>query len=112
VGRHLAAGAALRAFERAWGEAVSERVRRRLLVRGRVQGVAFRWSTRDEARRLGLDGWVRNLADGSVEAVFEGPRDVVAMAEAWCATGPPSAHVTGVEARDEPVEGHSGFAIR
>jgi len=91
---------------------VSARVRRRLWIRGRVQGVAFRWSTRQEAQRLGLAGWVRNLADGSVEAVFEGPAEDVARAEAFCATGPPAAHVTGVEARDEAPEGLAGFEVR
>jgi acylphosphatase len=87
-------------------------VRRRLVIRGRVQGVAFRWSTHDEARRLGVDGWVRNLADGSVEAVLEGPPDLVARAEAFCAEGPPAARVREVEASDEPPEGLAGFEIR
>jgi len=91
---------------------VSARVRRRLVIRGRVQGVAFRWSTREEARRLGLDGFVRNLADGSVEAVFEGPAEAVARAEAFCATGPPAARVTDVAARDEAPEGLTGFEVR
>jgi acylphosphatase len=91
---------------------VSERVRRRIRVRGRVQGVAFRWSTQAEARRLGLDGWVRNLPDGSVEAVFEGPADAVARAEAFCGVGPPAARVDGVEAHDEAPEGLAGFAVR
>jgi acylphosphatase len=91
---------------------VSERVRRRLRVRGRVQGVAFRWSTRAEARRLGVDGWVRNLPDGSVEAVLEGPADAVARAEAFCGVGPPAARVDGVDARDEAPEGLAGFEIR
>jgi len=88
------------------------RVHRRVLVRGRVQGVFFRASTRDVARRLGVDGWVRNLPDGRVEAVFEGAPDAVAEAERFCASGPPGAHVEAVEARDEPVEGLAGFEIR
>ena len=87
-------------------------VRRRVVVRGRVQGVAFRWSTRAEAERLGVAGWVRNRPDGSVEAVFEGPADAVARAEAFCGTGPPAARVDAVEARDEPAEGLDGFEIR
>jgi acylphosphatase len=91
---------------------VSERVRRHLVVRGRVQGVAFRWSTRAEARRLGIAGWVRNRADGSVEAVFEGPPDAVAEAEAFCRSGPPGARVDGVTARDQAIEGLDGFEIR
>lgn len=89
-----------------------ERVRRRLVIHGRVQGVAFRWSTRQQARRLGLDGWVRNLVDGSVEAVFEGPAEAVARAESFCATGPPAARVARVDARDETPEDLAGFEVR
>jgi acylphosphatase len=89
-----------------------ERVRRHLVIRGRVQGVAFRWSTREQAHRLGVDGWVRNLVDGSVEAVFEGPADEVARAEAFCASGPPAARVTSVDACDEAPEGLAGFEVR
>jgi len=74
--------------------------------------VAFRFATRAEAQRLGLSGWVRNRADGSVEAVFEGPADAVARAEAFCALGPPAARVESAEGRDEPPEGLSGFEIR
>jgi len=91
---------------------VSQRVRRHLVVRGRVQGVAFRWSTQEEARRLGVAGWVRNRDDGSVEAVFEGAPDAVERAEAFCASGPPAARVDAVEGRDEPAEGLEGFEIR
>ena len=89
-----------------------ESVRRRLVVRGRVQGVAFRWSTQDAARRIGVAGWVRNRPDGSVEAVFEGGPAAVAEAEAFCASGPPAARVDAVEARDEAPEGLRGFEIR
>ncbi|MBW2316453.1 MAG: acylphosphatase [Deltaproteobacteria bacterium] len=91
---------------------MSTRVRRHIVVRGRVQGVAFRWSTRDAAQRIGVDGWVCNQPDGSVEAVFEGEPAAVAEAEAFCAQGPPAAHVTAVESRDEPAEGLVGFEIR
>jgi len=91
---------------------VSQRVRRHLVVRGRVQGVAFRWSTQEEARRLGVAGWVRNRDDGSVEAVFEGAPDAVERAAAFCASGPPAARVDAVEGRDEPPEGLEGFEIR
>lgn len=88
------------------------RVRRHLVVRGRVQGVAFRAATLQEARRIGIDGWVRNRADGSVEAVLEGPAEDVARLEAWCGHGPEWAEVSRIEARDEPAEGLRGFAIR
>ena len=90
----------------------SARIRRHLVVRGRVQGVAFRWATQEEARRLGVAGWVRNRPDGSVEAVFEGLPEAVARAEAFCATGPPAARVDAVEARDEASEGLEVFAVR
>ena len=91
---------------------MSPPARRHLAIRGRVQGVAFRFATRAEALRLGLSGWVRNRPDGSVEAVFEGPADAVAQAEAFCAAGPPAARVEAVEGRDEPPEGLAGFEIR
>lgn len=87
-------------------------IRRRVVVHGRVQGVWFRDSTRREAERLGVAGWVRNTAGGTVEAVFEGPRAAVEAIVAWCCTGPPDARVSEVEVRDEPPEGLVGFAVR
>jgi len=92
----------------AQGEAV---VRRRLLIRGRVQGVAFRFATREAATRAGVAGFVRNLADGRVEAVLEGPPEAVARAEAFCRRGPPAARVDAVDASDEPPAGLRGFGI-
>jgi acylphosphatase len=76
---------------------MTDRVRVHLLVSGRVQGVAFRAYTEDEARRLGVRGWVRNLRDGRVEAEAEGDRAAVEALVAWCRRGPPSARVDGVE---------------
>lgn len=78
-------------------------------VAGRVQGVYFRASARAEAERLGLSGWVRNLPDGRVEAVFEGAPDAVAAAIAWCRVGPPSASVASIDVLPEAPEGLSGF---
>jgi acylphosphatase len=87
-------------------------VRRRVLVRGRVQGVSFRAWCQVEARRAGVAGHARNLADGRVEAVFEGDAAAVERMVAWCRGGPPAAEVTGVEVHDEPPTGEQGFSIR
>ena len=92
-------------------EGKRERVRVRVVAEGRVQGVYFRQSTVGEARRLGVDGWVRNLPDGRVEAVFEGGAEAVARAVAYVRHGPPRALVTAAEeSREEPL-GESGFRI-
>lgn len=72
-------------------------VRASARIHGRVQGVFYRQSTMEAARRLGLTGWVRNLADGSVEAVVEGPAETVRDLFAWCRQGPPAADVTSVD---------------
>jgi acylphosphatase len=76
---------------------MAELARVHVLVEGRVQGVFFRASTRDEARARGLTGWVRNRPDGRVEAVFEGDKRVVENMLAWCHMGPPYSHVDHVE---------------
>jgi acylphosphatase len=79
---------------------VSERVIRHVVVRGRVQGVGYRAFVEDEAHGRGLQGWVRNRRDGSVEAVFAGPASQVdAMIEA-CRRGPFSAHVSAIDQRE------------
>ena len=83
-----------------------------MLVSGRVQGVWFRDACAREAVAHGLDGWVRNLADGRVEAVFEGPASGVDALVDWCRHGPPRARVRGLDAIDEVPVGESGFAIR
>jgi acylphosphatase len=89
------------------------RVRRRVRVSGRVQGVFFRESTRRRAADLGVAGWVRNLPDGRVEAVFEGEAVAVEQAIAFACQGPPRARVTHAEISDEPPEGEAGeFEIR
>lgn len=83
------------------------------IVHGRVQGVFFREYTRRKAEELGLNGWVKNLPDRTVEAVFEGPPDTVAAMEKWLHTGSPQSTVTGVDIHEEQPVGHlSGFAIR
>ena len=81
-------------------------------VSGVVQGVAFRYYAQQKAEELGVSGWVRNLPDGRVEAVFEGDPDRVGEAIAWCESGPSSAQVDDVSVEDETPEGLSGFEVR
>jgi acylphosphatase len=88
------------------------RIRRRVTVHGRVQGVFFRGATRQAARAHGVAGWARNLRDGSVEAVFEGTAEAVEALLEFCRRGPPSARVERVEVRDETPEDLAGFEIR
>ena len=81
-------------------------------VSGRVQGVNFRFYTRQEALRLGLDGWVRNLMDGRVEAMFQGDEGSVNAVIEWCRRGPPSARVEDVQLVWETPKGNlSGFGV-
>ena len=82
---------------------MEERFQVKLRIEGRVQGVWFRGWTVREAGRLGLDGWVRNCADGSVEAVFSGPKDVVQDMIERCWQGPPYAKVSSIN--ETPFEG-------
>ena len=81
------------------------RRRVRILISGRVQGVAFRAYTCDEGRRLGLRGTVRNLPDGRVEVVAEGPEQAVGQLVAFCRRGPPAAIVREAEVREEDHPG-------
>jgi acylphosphatase len=87
-------------------------IRRRVYVSGRVQGVWFRESCREEAQVAGVDGWVRNLGDGRVEVVLEGPRAAVERVLAWCRRGPRRARIDHVEVVDETPVGESGFRVR
>ncbi len=89
-----------------------ERVRAHVWVTGRVQGVWFRGATAEEAERLGVAGWVRNLPDGRVEAVFEGRRSAVEVAVGWCRRGPRSARVDRLEVTWEEVAGEAEFRVR
>jgi acylphosphatase len=91
---------------------MGERVRAHVLVSGRVQGVYYRATTRETARERGIDGWVRNLDDGRVEAVFEGDREAVDEMVAWCHSGSPRAEVEDVEVTYGDPEGIEGFEIR
>jgi acylphosphatase len=87
-------------------------IRRRVVVRGKVQGVFFRDSCQREAQAAGVAGWVRNRNDGAVEAVFEGDHEAVEAMCSWCRRGPSSADVSDVEVREEPVKGEEGFQLR
>jgi acylphosphatase len=89
------------------------RVARRFVITGRVQGVGFRWFAHDAAAREGVHGWVRNLADGSVEVVAEGDRASVDRLEAAVRRGPSSARVERFDAEEiAPAARTAGFEIR
>lgn len=87
-------------------------IRRRVIISGLVQGVWYRDSCREQARLHRVHGYVRNLHDGRVEAVFEGGPDAVNAMCNWCQVGPPRARVTHLDITDEQPEGASGFLIR
>ncbi len=87
------------------GRTQVENLRAHVIIRGLVQGVWFRASTKDMALQIGVGGWVRNLPDGGVEAVFEGEKKKVEEIVGWCHKGPSGARVTNVEIAWEPYEG-------
>ncbi|WP_256545093.1 acylphosphatase [Halobellus inordinatus] len=89
-----------------------DRTRAHVFVSGTVQGVYYRASTRDAARKRDVDGWVKNLDDGRVEAVFEGPESAVEEMIDWCHTGSSAASVDDVEVEYEAPAGESGFQVR
>ena len=89
-----------------------DNIRRHLIIQGRVQGVWFRDSTRREANRLGVFGWVRNRVDGTVEIIAEGREDKIQELISWCHKGPPSANVASVHMKEETWVGEfSSFDI-
>ena len=90
-----------------------ENISAQVIIHGWVQGVYFRAYTRDQARLLGLTGWVRNRRDGSVEAFFEGTKEKVERMVAWCHQGSPSSQVERVEVTYGPYSGgFDAFQIR
>ena len=89
-----------------------EQIRAHVFVSGRVQGVGYRYFTVNEARRLGVNGWVRNLPDGRVEAVFEGSRKLVEEIISWCHKGSTAAVVKDVAVEYEEPEGLREFETR
>ena len=94
------------------GEACEMIVRAHVWVSGFVQGVFFRYETKAEATRLKVNGWVKNLRDGRVEAVLEGEEEAVEKIIEFCKKGPPGAEVSGVEVKWEEWKGeHKDFRI-
>jgi len=92
---------------------INMKVRAHVFISGRVQGVFFRAHTQEKAFELGVKGWVRNLPDGRVEAVFEGDEDAVKKIIDWCHVGPPAARVDDVEVIWEEYKGEfDSFSIR
>ena len=90
-----------------------EHLRARVIVHGYVQGVWFRGSTKDEAIRIGVAGWVMNLPDGTVQALFEGEKKKVEEIIGWCHRGPSAAQVNKVDIFWEPYKGeYKHFDIR
>lgn len=90
-----------------------EQTQAHLVVRGRVQGVNYRWALKGQAEFRGVRGWVRNRPDGSVEAVFQGPADAVSAVVAWARSGPRGAWVASADLEWTEVETRlPGFEIR
>jgi acylphosphatase len=91
---------------------MSERTRAHVYVTGKVQGVYFRATTRDEAQDRNIDGWVRNLDDGRVEAVFEGPEAAVEELVEFCHEGSAAADVEAVDVTYEEPQDEGSFHVR
>jgi len=90
-----------------------DKAKAHLFIDGRVQGVFYRGFTQELAESLGLKGWVRNLSDGRVEAVFEGDRDVIESAIRKCYVGPPASRVTNIDIQWETHTGEEkDFSVR
>jgi len=88
-------------------------IARHVIVRGRVQGVGFRYALVDAATMMGAAGWVRNRRDGTVEALVQGEDTIVDAVVAWCRRGPPAARVTTVDVEPAtPESGATGFAMK
>jgi len=92
---------------------MSQKARAHIFISGRVQGVFFRQNTRKKARELGISGWVKNLPDGRVEAVFEGPKEKVEEMIEWARQGSIIAQVDGIEVFWEEYKGEfNDFVIK
>ncbi|MFB2939024.1 acylphosphatase [Aerosakkonemataceae cyanobacterium BLCC-F154] len=93
-------------------ESQTNLIRVHVFVSGSVQGVGYRYSTYNQAKQLGVNGWVRNLADGRVEAVFEGEKAAVDRIILWCHQGSRSAVVKNVAVQSEQPQGLTNFEIK
>lgn len=91
---------------------MEDRTRVHVFVMGDVQGLGFRQAIADKANEQGVAGWVKNLADGRVEAVLEGPRDEVYRVVGLCRAGPKGAKVNGVQVDREPPKGEKTFKVK
>lgn len=90
-----------------------DKKRWKMTISGKVQGVYYRASTEEEAKRLGLCGYARNLPDGRVEVIAEGSPEELRQLHQWCLEGPPAAKVTGIEVEEQKANGEfSGFGVR
>lgn len=89
-----------------------EKVCAHVFISGQVQGVGYRFTTVNRANQRGVTGWVRNLTDGRVEAIFEGDKEAVEEMVQWCHKGPSSAVVSDVEVTYEEPQGIKGFKTR
>lgn len=89
---------------------MEEKIRAHAIISGRVQGVFFRMETMRAAQRIGVFGWVRNLRDGTVEAVFEGKKSQIDAILGWCKQGPANASVTDVKVETEGFSGEGEFS--
>ena len=91
---------------------MEDRTRVHVFVMGDVQGLGFRQAIADKANEQGVTGWVKNLSDGRVEAVLEGPRDEVYRVVGLCRAGPKGAKVNGVQVDREPPKGEKTFKVK
>jgi acylphosphatase len=89
----------------------SEIIRTHLIISGKVQGVGYRYYTAQQAKKLGITGWVKNLPDGRVEAIFEGTQQTITEMINWCRQGPSAAQVTDITINHEKPQGHKKFEI-
>ncbi|MCT7950412.1 acylphosphatase [Ancylothrix sp. C2] len=89
----------------------NEKIRTHLIISGKVQGVGYRYYTAQQAKQLGITGWVKNLPDGRVEAIFEGNKQAITDMINWCHQGPPAAEVTEVTINHEKPQGCNQFEI-